>query len=99
MRNDDREQHRRRSPSGVAGDGVSPPVFALEGLVVIECPRCSYGLEVNLVEIRTQVSRYCRACKARLDLRDADASLFGAEKRIASSLDQLVGSIDLTIEI
>lgn len=73
----------------------------LTGLVELDCPRCGYGLEVDLVDARTHVSRFCPVCKTRLDLRDGDGSVYGAEQEIEAALKELTDAfddLDLTIE-
>lgn len=76
--------------------------YRLAGLVEVTCPACGYVLEVDLADVRAQISRYCPVCKTRLDLRDGDGSVYGAEREIERALGSVVeslGGYDMTIEI
>lgn len=72
--------------------------FELAGLVDVACPRCEYALEIDLVDIRAQSSRYCPACKTRLDLHDSDGSVYGSEQEIEAALVEAFDGLNLTIE-
>ena len=44
-------------------------------LVEVLCPRCGYGVEVQLLDARTQVYRWCPCCRGRIHLVEPDGSV------------------------
>lgn len=52
-------------------------------LMEVPCPRCGYGLEIQLLDVRTQVWRWCACCRVLIRLVEPDgsvsASITGAE--------------------
>lgn len=75
--------------------------YQLDGLVEVSCPECGYGLELEITDVRCQVSRYCPACKTLLALRDGDGAIYGAEQDVTATLrqlDDMFDGLNLTIE-
>lgn len=44
-------------------------------MVDVPCPRCGYGVEVQLLDARTQVYRWCPCCRVRIHLVEPDGSV------------------------
>jgi hypothetical protein len=44
-------------------------------LVDVPCPRCRYHVEVQLLDARTQVYRWCPCCRGRIHLVEPDGSV------------------------
>lgn len=59
--------------------------------VALPCPRCSYLLEVEMLDVRTQVWRWCPCCRSRVRLMEPDgtvsSSVEAAEQVMAGLLD------------
>ena len=47
-------------------------------MVEVPCPRCGYMVEIQLVDARTQVWRWCRCCRARIRMVEPDGSVSGS---------------------
>jgi hypothetical protein len=91
---------RHRATRGYQDRGISVS-YRLDGLVEVDCPECGYGLELDITDVRCQVSRYCSACKTRLALHDGDGSIYGAEQDVSAALrqlDDMFSGLNLTIE-
>jgi len=43
--------------------------------VDIECPKCGYGDEVQLIDAKTEKTIFCHNCKINIKLSDAEASV------------------------
>jgi hypothetical protein len=44
-------------------------------LIDVPCPACGFALEVQLLDARTQVWRWCPCCRARVRLIEPDGSV------------------------
>ena len=44
-------------------------------LVEVPCPRCGYAIEIQLLDARTQVWRWCPCCRVRIHLVEPDGSV------------------------
>ena len=53
--------------------------------ISVHCPQCSFSLEVQLADIRTQVWHWCPCCRIRFRLHDADGSVFGSLEEIRTT--------------
>ena len=62
----------------------------IDGLfIVANCPRCSYGMDVELRSVELQETVFCPCCKVAIQLVDENASLYGAQEEIDSALESL----------
>lgn len=43
--------------------------------VEVSCPACGFELEIQLLDVRTQVWRWCPCCRARIRLLEPDGSM------------------------
>lgn len=55
----------------------------------IECPRCGYLEEIQLMEVKLENTVYCHNCKAIIKLTDSDASVHNRIASINKSLNDL----------
>lgn len=70
--------------------------------VTIPCPRCDYGVDVELQSVRLEESVFCPCCKISIQLVDADASAHGAQERMESALksfESQLNELDTTFRI
>lgn len=44
-------------------------------LVEVSCPSCGYGIEIQVLDARTQVWRRCSCCRVQTRLIEPDGSL------------------------
>lgn len=58
----------------------------LSQLVALPCPRCSYVVEVQLLDLHTQTYRRCPCCYSMLHLVDNSGSVYGAIENIKNSI-------------
>ncbi|WKX09985.1 hypothetical protein [Streptomyces sp. NL15-2K] len=65
----------------------------LASLVTFPCPRCRYKVEIQLLDARVQVYRYCPCCRARIRLVDADGSMFGGLEEVDLAMEQLTKAL------
>jgi len=61
----------------------------LRAYVDAPCPACGYALSVQLVDVRTQVYRWCPCCKSRIHLLDDGGSTYGAMGKVENIMQQL----------
>ncbi len=61
----------------------------LQQLIEISCPSCNYSFEIQLVDARTQVYRLCPCCRVRIQLVDADGSMYGEFEAVDEAFDDL----------
>ena len=62
----------------------------IDGLfIVVNCPKCGYGMDVELRSVELQERVFCSCCKVVVQLVDTDASLHGAQEEIDSAIDDL----------
>ena len=47
-------------------------------MVQVPCPVCGYGVEIQLLDARTQVWRWCPCCRVRIRMVEPDGSVSGA---------------------
>ena len=58
----------------------------------LDCPRCGYVQDVQLIDVRLQRVIFCPACKSRIQLVDVDASTHAAVEGIEQSMKNLLKS-------
>ena len=62
----------------------------IDGLfIVVNCPKCGYGMDVELRSVELQETVFCPCCKVATQLVDANASLYGAQEEIDSAINDL----------
>ena len=54
--------------------------------ITMNCPKCDYGMDVELLSARLQERTFCPCCKVAIQLVDADASVHGAQEDIESTM-------------
>ena len=57
-------------------------------------PACGYGVAAQLVDVRTQVWRWCPCCRVRIRLVDSGGSVSGA----VSSIEEAVRGFGRTLK-
>ena len=57
--------------------------------IILNCPRCSYGMDVEMMSFLLQRRVFCPCCKSEIQLVDSEASLFGARVAAESALKNL----------
>ena len=62
--------------------------------VMLDCPECGYGMDVELLSIRLEAMVFCPCCKVTIRLEDADASVDGAQHEIESQLNDLKSQLE-----
>src|SRR3954462_9253249 len=65
----------------------------MQSFIEVGCPTCAYEFEVQLVDVRTQVYRYCPCCRQLIHLIDAGGSTFGAMESIDNAMNDLDRSL------
>lgn len=58
-------------------------------LLDVPCPRCAYLVEIQLLDARTQVWRWCPCCRARIRMVEPDGSVSGSIKGVENALRSL----------
>ncbi len=61
----------------------------LQSLVEVPCPKCEYSIEVEIADVLAQAYRWCRGCHRRVQLIDADGSLFAGLREIDAAITAL----------
>ena len=62
----------------------------IDGLfVVLNCPNCGYGIDVEIRSVELQETAFCPCCKVAIQLVDANASVHGAQEEIDSAMEDL----------
>lgn len=65
-------------------------MFSIDGVFIdLGCPRCGYVQDVQLIDLRIQRLIFCPACKSRIQLVDADASVHAGAEQIERSMKDL----------
>ena len=57
--------------------------------VTMNCPKCNYGMDVELLSVRLQAITFCPCCKVAIQLVDADASMHGAQEDLGSAIKEI----------
>ena len=65
-----------------------------DGIFVnVNCPNCTFELDVELTAVRLEETIFCPCCKITIQLRDENASTYRAERDIDSALGDLRSSL------
>ena len=54
--------------------------------LTLTCPKCNYGVVVELLSIRLEVTTFCPCCKVPIQLMDVDASVHGVQEETESAM-------------
>ena len=57
--------------------------------IILDCPNCGYGADVELMSARLQREIFCPCCKITIKMIDPDASAYAAQKDIDAAIDDL----------
>lgn len=57
--------------------------------VTVECPRCHYKDEMQLIDVKNEVVVFCHNCKTSIQLIDDSASVHSGISGINKALDDL----------
>ena len=57
--------------------------------VALNCPKCGYAIDVQLLSLQLEETVFCPACKTRIQLVDVDASAHRAKVDIDSSMTEI----------
>jgi DNA-directed RNA polymerase subunit RPC12/RpoP len=69
-------------------------VFNIDDVFIdLECPRCGYVQDVQLIEVRLQRLIFCPGCKSRIQLVDADASAHVGAGEIEGAMTELSAAL------
>jgi len=55
----------------------------------IECPKCKYQDEVQLIDAKSEKSIFCNNCKSIIHLQDSEASVHTGIESINNALKEL----------
>lgn len=61
----------------------------LHALIDVECPRCGYGFEVEMLDAATGVARWCPCCRIRIQLTEGGGEVHGAMEDIDAAIRDL----------
>ena len=64
--------------------------------VEVPCPNCGYGVGAQLLDVRTQVWRWCPCCRARIRLVEPDGTVSGSIKAVDQALQSLTDTLKRT---
>lgn len=77
------------------GGRNSTPVHLLDrAFITINCPACTYALDVQLRSVRLEDRVFCPCCKIAIRLVDAEASTHVAHADIDDAMTELQQTID-----
>ena len=60
-----------------------------QSVILLDCPKCYYGMDVDVVSVILQRLVFCPCCKSSIQLIDSEASLYGAQAKIESEIGNL----------
>lgn len=55
----------------------------------IECPKCNYPFEIQMIDARLETTVYCPNCKCSIQLKDSDASVHTSTRDINNAFNEL----------
>ena len=55
----------------------------------IECPKCKYQEEIQLIDVKSEISIFCNNCKSTIQLHDNEASVNTGVESINNALKGL----------
>jgi hypothetical protein len=58
-------------------------------LVPVECPRCGYAVDVQVIDVRLEGRIFCPNCKIPIQLVDKSASVHGAGEDFEAAMSRL----------
>lgn len=86
-----RRQGGRRTRASEDENGI---VLDLDHVTLdISCPRCGYGVEIQLLDARTQVWRWCPCCRVRIRMVEPDGSVSGAVTAAEAAMNSLAETL------
>ena len=57
--------------------------------MAIECPKCNYSFDTQIIQIRLQENVFCPCCKSTIKLIDEGSSVAISGRKINRSIDNL----------
>ena len=57
--------------------------------ITLNCPRCGYGMDVELLSVRLQKLVFCPCCKISIQLMDADASAHATHEEVEAAMENI----------
>jgi Zn ribbon nucleic-acid-binding protein len=57
--------------------------------VDMECPKCKYQDEIQLIDAKTEIAIFCNNCKCIIQLHDSEASVHTGVESINDALKDL----------
>lgn len=55
----------------------------------VNCPKCKYGIQIQLIDVKNEAVIYCHNCKSAIHLKDNEASSYKGINDINSAFDKL----------
>jgi hypothetical protein len=62
-------------------------------MVEVPCPWCRYGIEIQLLDARTQVWRWCPCCRVRVRMVEPDGTVSGSIRDAEEAMRSLEDTI------
>lgn len=62
-------------------------------MVNVPCPVCGYGIEIQILDARTQVWRWCPCCRLRIRVVEPDGTVSGSLSGAEDALQSLADTI------
>jgi hypothetical protein len=59
----------------------------------IECPRCHYGIQIQMIDVKCEKTIFCHNCKITIELSDNEGSVHSGIDKISSSLNELENTL------
>jgi Zn finger protein HypA/HybF involved in hydrogenase expression len=60
-----------------------------EEWIEINCPKCTYSFEIQMIDVRLETINYCPNCKCSIQLKDQNASVYTSTNDINNALNEL----------
>ena len=61
--------------------------------VDINCPKCKYGIQVQLVDVKNETVVNCHNCKSSIQLKDNEASSHQGIRDINQAFEELTKTL------
>jgi len=61
--------------------------------VEMECPKCGYQDEIQLIDAKTEKTIYCHNCKIQIRLSDSEASVHTGIDNMSDALKELENTL------
>jgi len=55
----------------------------------VNCPKCNYAFEIQMIDARLENVVYCHNCKCSIKLRDESASVHTSTRDITNAFNEL----------